>query len=121
MNRVVPQLIETGIYRPPILGIRHSDQINRLAAMQGLEAVLVLGVEPGSPAVAAGLRPARQDASGRLVPRDIIVGIEDRAVATSADLRDALDAYAPGDRVTIRVLRDGSTSAVSATLADPRL
>lgn len=121
VNRVVPQLIETGIYRPPILGIRHSDQINRLAAMQGLEGVLILGVEPGSPAVAAGLRPARQDASGRLVPRDIIVGIEDRAVVTSADLRDALDAYAPGDRVTIRVLRDGSTSAVSATLADPRL
>ncbi|WP_417607841.1 S1C family serine protease [Primorskyibacter flagellatus] len=121
VNRVVPQLIETGTYRPPILGIRHSDQINRLAAMQGLEGVLILGVEPGSPAVAAGLRPARQDASGRLVPRDIIVGIEDRAVATSADLRDALDAYAPGDRVTIRVLRDGSTSDVSATLADPRL
>ncbi|MTJ05835.1 MAG: PDZ domain-containing protein [Sediminimonas qiaohouensis] len=114
VNRVVPQLIETGKYRPPVLGIRHSDRINRLAAMQGLEGVLVLGVEPGSPAAAAGLRAARQDASGRLVFGDIIIGIGDRAVASSTDLRDALDAYAPGDSVTIRVLRDGNEVELSA-------
>lgn len=121
VNRVVPQLIETGAYRPPVLGIRHSDRINRLAAMQGLEGVLVLGVEPGSPAERAGLRAARQDASGRLVPGDIIVGIGGRDIAGSADLSDALDAYAPGDSITIRVLRDGATVDVPATLADPRL
>ncbi|WP_259400476.1 S1C family serine protease [Roseovarius sp. SCSIO 43702] len=121
VNRVVPQLIETGTYRPPVLGIRHSDRINRLAAMQGLEGVLVLGVEPGSPAASAGLRAARQDASGRLVPGDIVVGIGDRDIAGSADLSDALDAYAPGETITIRVLRDGTTVDVPATLADPRL
>lgn len=121
VNRVVPQLSETGTYRPPVLGIQHSDRINRLAARQGLEGVLVLGVEPGSPAVVAGLRPARQDASGRLVPGDIIIGIENRAVATSADLLDALDGYAPGESITIRVLRDGRAIDMSATLADPQL
>lgn len=121
VNRVVPQLIETGTYRPPVLGIRHSDRINRLAAMQGLDGVLVLGVEPGSPAESAGLRAARQDASGRLVPGDIIVGIGGRDIARSADLSDALDAYAPGETITIRVLRDGTAVDVPATLAVPRL
>ena len=121
VNRVVPQLIETGAYRPPVLGIRHSDRINQLAAMQGLEGVLVLGVEPGSPAAAAGLRGARQDASGRLVPGDVIIGIGDRDIADSADLSDALDAYAPGEVITINVLRDGTKIDVPAALADPRL
>ena len=58
VNRVVPQLIRSGTYRPPFLGIQHSDRINPIAAMQVVEGVLVLDVVPGSPAAAAGLRPA---------------------------------------------------------------
>ena len=120
VNRVVPQLIRTGAYRPPLLGVRHSDRINRLAAMRGLEGVLVLGVEPGSPAASAGLRAARETASGRLVPGDIIIGIDDRTVTTSAELNGALDARAPGDRITLRVLRAGDEVEMPAVLAEPR-
>ena len=120
VNRVVPQLIAGGRYRPPYLGIRHSDRINSLAAMQGLEGVVVLDVEPGSPASAAGLRAARQEASGRLVPGDIIIGIDDRDVATSADLHDALESQAPGANITIRVLRDGKPMELGAALAEPK-
>lgn len=120
VNRVVPQLIESGTYRPPFLGVRHSDRINRMAATQGVEGVLVLGVEPGSPAAAAGLRAARQDAAGRLVPGDIITGIGDRTVTTSDELLDALDAYAAGERVAIRLRRDGEEVEVSTTLDAPR-
>ena len=119
VNRVVPQLIETGTYRPPVLGVRHSDRINQLAAMQGVEGVLVLGVEQGSPAADAGLRPARQDASGRLVPGDIIIGIGDRSVMTSADLRDAIDGYAHGESVSIRLRREGRKIEVTTILAAP--
>jgi S1-C subfamily serine protease len=115
----VPQLIARGSYRPPVLGIRHSDQINRLAAARGLRGVLVLGVEPGSPAADAGLRPARQDAAGRLVPGDVILAVEAREVSSSAELRDALDAYAPGDEVTLRLRRGGSEAEVSVVLAAP--
>ncbi|MFA8386205.1 MAG: S1C family serine protease [Pelagibaca sp.] len=119
VNRVVPQLIEAGRYRPPFLGVRHSDRINSFAALQGLEGVVVLDVEPGSPAAAAGLRAARQDAAGRLVPGDIIIGIGNRDVATSADLHDALEAYAPGENIMIRVLRDGKPAEMGATLSEP--
>lgn len=120
VNRVVPQLIRTGRYRPPVLGIQHSDRINSIAAMQGLEGVLVLGVEPDSPAAVAGLRAARQDGSGLLIPGDAITAIEGRAVTTSAELSDALDAYAPGDRVTVSLLRDGAEVDVSVVLAPAR-
>jgi S1-C subfamily serine protease len=119
VNRVVPQLIATGTYRPPVLGIRHSDRINQLAAQQGLEGVLVLGVEPGSPAANAGLRAARQDASGRLVPGDVITSIDGRAIRTSEDLSDALDAFAPGDSVSLGLLREGSELELPVVLARP--
>ncbi len=120
VNRVVPQLIQRGSYRPPLLGVRHSDRINQLAAMQGLEGVLVLGVEPDSPAAEAGLRAARQDAAGRLVLGDVITEIGDRTVSTSSEFQSALEAYAPGDSVSIRVLRDGAEVEMSVVLADPR-
>ncbi|MFP5511338.1 MAG: S1C family serine protease [Alphaproteobacteria bacterium] len=120
VSRVVPQLISTGTYRPPVLGIRHSDRINQLAAQQGLEGVLVLGVEPGSPAAVAGLRAARQAPSGHLVPGDVITAIDGRAIRSSEDINDALDAYAPGDRVAISLLRDGSELETSVVLASPQ-
>ncbi len=47
-----------------------------------------------------------------------IMVIDDRTVATSVGLRDTLNAYAPGDRSTIRVLREGDAREVLAILAD---
>ncbi len=49
------------------------------------------------------------------------MGIDDRTVATSVGLRDALNAYAPEDRSTSRVLREEDACEMSATLADLRL
>lgn len=119
VNRVVPQLIATGVWRPPALGVRHDDRINRLAAAQGLEGVLVLGVEPRSPAAAAGLRPARQDRAGRIVPGDVILALDGRALRRSADLEAALAAHAPGQEVVLRLLRDGAETELPVTLAAP--
>src|SRR5690606_27035122 len=67
VNRVVPQLIETGRYAPPALGVEVDPQLNAIAAAQGLEGVLVLGIVPDSPAEAAGLEPARFTRDGRIV------------------------------------------------------
>jgi S1-C subfamily serine protease len=119
VNRVVPQLIATGRYLPPVLGIRFDDRINELARRQGMEGILVLGIEPGSPAAAAGLRPARQEASGRLVPGDVIRTLAGRSVRSAAELHDALAAHAPGEEVTLRVLRDGAEREISVVLGAP--
>jgi S1-C subfamily serine protease len=114
--RVVPQLIETGRYQAPSLGLVEDERINELARRQGLEGVVVLGVDPGGPAAAAGLRPAQRDRAGRIVPGDILVGVNERPVGRSADLALALDAYAPGDQVTLKVRRDGDVVDLPVTL-----
>lgn len=120
VNQVVPQLISTGVYKPPFLGVLHDERINALARRRGLTGVLVLGTEPGSPAASAGLRPARWTNSGALLPGDVIVAVESRKIESSIDLVDVLDAYAPGDEITLRVLRDGEETDVACTLDDPK-
>ena len=120
VNQVVPQLIATGVYRPPYLGIVHDERINMLARRRGMAGVLVLGTEPGSPAENAGLRPARRTGGGALQAGDIILAVDGRRVDGSEDLVDVLDEYSPGDVITLRVLRDGEEIDVACTLDDPR-
>jgi S1-C subfamily serine protease len=76
--------------------------------LYGVEGATVLAVRPNSPAAAAGLRGARKDAEGRILPGDIIVAVGDRKVRTSQDFFAALQRQNPGMVVTIRVVRDAA-------------
>ena len=108
VNRVVPQLIAHGRYRRPTLGVVVDDGISRMVTDQlGVEGVMVLKVEPGSPAAETGLRGSRILAEGRLIPGDIILAIGDRKTPDSKALLAALDEYSIGDRVVLRLFRDG--------------
>jgi len=63
------------------------------------------GVTSGSPADEAGLRTG-----------DILIGLGDHPVGDLFDMTDALNAYRPGDTVTLRVKRDGREVTLTATL-----
>jgi S1-C subfamily serine protease len=117
VNRVVPQLIETGRYAPPALGVEIDPGINQLAARQGLEGVLILGVTPGSPAEQAGLRPARMSRDGGIIAGDVIVGIDDAPVATVDDLLAELERRQVGEAVEVTILRGGSRVSVEIVLS----
>lgn len=104
VRRVVPQLIETGRYEPPNLGVVVDARVNAAVNRQGLAGVLVLGAEPGSPAARAGLEPARIDRSGRILPGDVITGVDDTPVTGLDDYLAALDRRSAGDRVRLSVL-----------------
>ncbi|MGK7754275.1 MULTISPECIES: S1C family serine protease [unclassified Roseovarius] len=117
VNRVVPELIETGNYAPPALGIRFDPRVNDLARRQGLEGVLVLGVEPGSPAARAGLEPAQLAGDGRLVPGDVITGLSGEKVNGVDDFLAALGAYRPGETVELSLTRGRETREIEIELA----
>jgi S1-C subfamily serine protease len=117
VNRVVPQLIATGRYVRPALGIRVEHQLNAaLARRYGIEGVFVLEVERGSPAARAGLRPARLGGDGAFEPGDVIVAVDGRPVARVADLLNALDRFSPGAEVTVTLMRDGRRTDVRVVL-----
>ena len=62
-------------------------------------------VFPGSPAEAAGLREG-----------DVIVAIDGEQITTEADLAALMLLHAPGDTVTLRVMRDSSVTEIDVTL-----
>jgi serine protease Do len=62
-------------------------------------------VNPGSPAEAAGIKVG-----------DIVVAIGDTTIDTEHPLNAVLAQNAPGDKVDLKVLRDGKTLTISVTL-----
>ena len=117
VNRVVPRLIAQGRYIRPALGVRVEEQLNAaLSARLGIEGVFVLEVEPGSAAERAGIRPARLSREAGFQTGDVIVALGGRPVRRVADLLTALDQYAPGDAVTVTILRDGARLDLTVNL-----
>jgi serine protease Do len=64
-------------------------------------------VFPGSPAEQAGLQEG-----------DIIVAIDGEQIGPGVDLSMLIVPHSPGDTITLRVLRDSSTSEVDVTLGE---
>lgn len=97
---VADQLIENGRVSSPYLGIRNADLTPGIAEQFGLSdqsGVIVVEVEPGSPAADAGLQR-----------EDVITALDSTEIEGSGDLLGALRGYRPGDTVTLTILRSGS-------------
>jgi S1-C subfamily serine protease len=117
VNRVVPQLIRSGRYIRPALGIEIDAGINnRLGEMLQTTGVFVLGVQPDSAAEQAGLRSARIGQDGSFVAGDVIMGLDGRTVTGVNELLGRLDDYKVGDTVRLTVRRDGRELDVPVTL-----
>ena len=99
--RVVPELIRTGRYSPPTLGLVFDARINAAVNRQGLDGVLVLDVPRGSQAERAGMEPAQFLRDGRIVPGSVITSVEGEQVETLDDLLAEIDARQVGEEVAV--------------------
>jgi len=110
VNRVVPQIIARGHYSPPSLDVETDDSLSRAVARElGVEGVAVLRG-------AAPFRGARLGARNLVVPGDVILSVEGKAVTTSGQLGALLDDYKVGEDVRLEVWREGKRVALSARL-----
>jgi len=117
INRVVPQVIAHGKYVRPTIGIGVDEDINRIITRElGVEGVVVLSVQPGSPAAAAGLEATRMDGRGDVIPGHVILRVNDAPVADVATLLAVLDEHEVGDRVTLGLWRKGRETEVTVLL-----
>src|SRR5687767_1785677 len=73
VNRVVPQIIATGNYAPPSLGVETDETLSRAIARQlGVVGVAIVRVPAGSAGARAGLRGVRNGGRGTVIPGDVI-------------------------------------------------
>ena len=114
VNRIVTQLIRHGAIVRPSLGVTLAP--DQLTARLQIDGVLIMQVDPGGPAALVGLRPTRRDLAGNIHLGDVIVVIDDEEVESTEDFFAAVEERAPGDEVTVTVVRDGEPMSVSLTL-----
>ena len=124
VKRVVPEIIKTGSYDYPYLGISSLDQIslddiNALGLKQHTGAY-VTTVVPGGPAAKAGIIAGTKDIglrSGLLSGGDLIIAVDGHPVKIFNDLLSYLvNNKAPGDTITVTVLRGDEQLDFEVTL-----
>lgn len=101
---VVPDLIQFGEVRRPVLGVDLVATNN--TARMGLKGALVLEVTPGGAAAEAGIRPTRRNRLGEIELGDLIVAVDETEVSSNADLILALERYQGGQEVRLTIMRD---------------
>src|SRR5262249_48646822 len=113
----VPQLIENGQYVRPTLGVEVDERGNQPIADQlEVKGAAVLRVTPGSSAAAAGLRGARLDNNGTIVPGDVILEMEGTGVNSVPQLLSRLDKLRVGQTIRLTISRDRNKQEVRVTL-----
>ena len=107
VNRVVPQLVASGRYVRPALGIEIDEGLNKVISQRlGVSGVVILRTSPGSAAALAGLRGLRTEPGGAIVAGDIIVAVNGQAIDSVARLQSRLDDYDVGATVRLTVMRN---------------
>ena len=109
-RRIVEEIQTTGrVARPAPPGLNVRALNARAARMLDLsvdEGLLVISVDPRSPAEAAGIEPY-----------DVIVAVDGQRVADSTTASALLRSRRPGDTVTLTVIRDGRQVEVPMMLS----
>lgn len=113
VNRIVPQIIRQGKVIKPGLGVSLASE--NMISQLDIEGVLVISVQPDSPAAAAGLRGTSRGPGG-MVLGDIIVAVNEQKVQDYNELRDELEKYDIGTTVSLTIIRDGEYMPVDVVL-----
>ena len=114
VNWVVPDIIQYGEVRRPILGINLvAEQHTQRLKMEG---ALILDVVPDSPADKFGLQATEKDLRGNIILGDLITQINNKVISTNADLFLALEKYNPGDTVRVGYIRKDKVKSVNLIL-----
>ncbi|MBI4927949.1 MAG: trypsin-like peptidase domain-containing protein [Anaerolineae bacterium] len=123
VKRVVPQLIETGRYDYPYLGVTSQEEISLfMAEALGLPqatGAYVADVRANSPAEKAGIQAGTKatDIPNLYAGGDLIIAVDGREVRVFGDLLTYLmTSKGPGDTVVLTILRDGQQKEVEVTL-----
>ena len=109
---VVPDLLKYGEVRRPIIGIELLPQQYHSSAGS-----MIKEVNPGTPAEKAGLVGVKRSSSGKLIPGDVIVQINQYQIKSNNDLILALEKFSIGDEISVKFNRRNEFKQVNLRLA----
>jgi putative serine protease PepD len=122
---IVPQLLAHGHVAHAFLGLEVAPVDPQLAGVvKGIpdHGVLVVKTVAGSPAARAGLEAGTQQVTVNgesvLTGGDAILAVDGKAIDSPAELADAVRSHKPGDRLMLRVTRNGHERTVTVTLGN---
>lgn len=104
VKSVMTQLIATGTVSRGRIGLGLQELTPQLAKVFGLadtHGALVTEVAPGAPAEKAGVKP-----------RDVVVSANGHGIQTLQQLRNYVGSLKVGDRVTLKVIREGNSREI---------
>lgn len=107
--RIVEEIVRFGRVREFTTGLATDPAAAYAMGLRRGDGVLVTEVQKDSPGARAGI-----------VPGDILVGIDGRKVSTLEELRSILRLFRVGDRVPLKVRRDGKEFDVALELAEAK-
>ena len=128
IKKEVPQIISTGTYEHPWLGITGIDLTPDMLSAIGLnntetKGVIVALVDQGNPAELAGLTNGTSENSVYLgnnesanSDADIIVGIDAEPVSKIKDIANYFHDKSVGDVIILKILRNGDIQNMNTTL-----
>jgi S1-C subfamily serine protease len=121
-KQIFPELIEKGRVDHAYIGITTAPLTPKVVKDFDLpveDGALVQGVEAGSPAQKAGLRPGKtRTTDGLLAGGDVIVGVDGQEVREPEDIAAAIADDKPGEKVAIEFYRGRSKQTLTVTLAN---
>lgn len=106
---ITSQLISKGKIERPFIGITYQDVDPQVASAMNLGAnqgVVVMQIEPGSPASQAGIKEG-----------DVITALDSQKIDADHPLQSILFTHKVGDTVTLTLVRDGKQMQIKLTLA----
>lgn len=108
VKKVADDLVEFGVVQRGLLGIRINDVSAELAKQEDLsvvQGVYVFEVNENSAAEEAGIEK-----------NDVIIGIDGNEVLNTSVLQELVARHRPGDKVKVKLVRNGKEKEVEATL-----
>ena len=125
LRRVLPALKEGATYEYPYLGISALSSLSlsqaEFLALPQATGAYVLEVVPGGPSDLAGLRAGDQptEVQGLFAGGDLIIRVDGREILEFSELLSYLMLNkAPGDEVTLTVLREGEEVEIIVVLSE---
>jgi len=109
-SRVMDMLIDKGYVVRGYLGVVPQTVDEEMAQALGLDesqGALIASVESGTPADKAGLKE-----------QDVVLEIDGRKVVDDNDFRLRVAEYNPGDKVNLKVVRNGEIKNITVTLTE---